>query len=80
MFAARKDITNCTSKEGAINLSFPDIAIASLEKLIPAKNMPILAYCNNNFTGAEIPFASLSLSTINNLDSFRKRVKKPFSR
>ena len=55
--------------KGAVNLSFPDITIASLKKLIPNKNTPILIYCNNNFQGAESPFpakmatASLNLST-----------------
>ncbi len=55
--------------KGAVNLNFSDIAIASLEQLIPDKNTPILIYCNNNFRGAEIPFptkmptASLNLST-----------------
>jgi phage shock protein E len=55
--------------KGAVNLSFPDMAIASLQQLIPDKNTSILIYCNNNFSGAESPFpskiatASLNLST-----------------
>ncbi len=55
--------------KGAVNLSFPDIAIASLESLIPDKNTLILIYCNNNFRGAEsafptkMPTASLNIST-----------------
>lgn len=54
---------------GAINLSFPDITVESLQKTIPDKNTRVLIYCNNNFTGAEGPFptkapsASLNLST-----------------
>ena len=54
---------------GAINLSFPDITIASLAQAIPDKNTRVLIYCNNNFAGAEKPFpskmarASLNLST-----------------
>src|SRR6185295_3237108 len=54
---------------GAINLSFPDIAIASLAATLPDKDVRILIYCNNNFTNAEGPFpsklpsASLNLST-----------------
>jgi len=65
--------------KGAINLSFPDIAIASLEELIPDKNTTILIYCNNNFRGAEIPFptkmatASLNLSTYIALYSYGYR-------
>lgn len=55
--------------KGAINLSFPDIAIESLRKTIPDKKTRILIYCNNNFLNAEGPFpsklpsASLNLST-----------------
>ncbi len=54
---------------GAINLSFPDMAIESLRKTIPDKKSRILIYCNNNFLNAEGPFpsklpsASLNLST-----------------
>ena len=55
--------------KGAVNLSFPDITIESLQRLIPDKATRILIYCNNNFIGAEEPFpsklpsASLNLST-----------------
>jgi hypothetical protein len=55
--------------KGAINLSFPDIAVASLARTIPDKATRILIYCNNNFANAEGPFptkapsASLNLST-----------------
>jgi rhodanese-like protein len=54
---------------GAINLSFPDIAVESLRRLIPDTTTRILIYCNNNFRDAESPFptklpsASLNLST-----------------
>ena len=55
--------------KGAINLSFPDIAIDSLERILPDKRVPILIYCNNNFLNApsafptKLPSASLNLST-----------------
>lgn len=55
--------------KGAINLSFPDITVESLNRLFPDKNTRILIYCNNNFLGAEAPFptklptASLNLAT-----------------
>jgi phage shock protein E len=55
--------------KGAINLSFPDIAVDSLNSTIPDKSTRILIYCNNNFFGALRPFptklppASLNLST-----------------
>ncbi len=52
--------------KGAINLSFPDIAIDSLTQAIPDKNTRILIYCNNNFRNAEGPFpAKLSTASLN---------------
>ena len=54
---------------GAINLSFPDITIESLQKTFPDKSARILIYCNNNFENAVEAFptkmasASLNLST-----------------
>jgi hypothetical protein len=54
---------------GAVNLSFPDMAIDSLERTLPDKDALILIYCNNNFANAPGPFpsklanASLNLST-----------------
>ena len=65
--------------KGAINLPFPDIAVASLAKTIPDKSTRILIYCNNNFSGAEGPFptkiarASLNLSTYVSLYSYGYR-------
>lgn len=55
--------------KGAVNLSFPDIAVESVKKTIPDTRTRILIYCNNNFRNAEGPFpsklpsASLNLST-----------------
>jgi hypothetical protein len=55
--------------KGAINLSFPDIAVEGLKQTFPDKNARILIYCNNNFQGEEkafptkMPTASLNLST-----------------
>jgi hypothetical protein len=55
--------------KGAINLSFPDIAISTLRSAIPDPGTRILIYCNNNFANADGPFpaklasASLNLST-----------------
>lgn len=55
--------------KGAINLSFPDIALESLKATIPDKSTRILIYCNNNFENAlgpfptKLPSASLNLST-----------------
>ena len=64
---------------GAINLSFPDITVESLGRLIPDKGTRVLIYCNNNFQGAEGPFptklpiASLNLSTYIALYSYGYR-------
>lgn len=64
---------------GAINLSFPDITVASLQSKLPDKNARILIYCNNNFKNAELAFptkradASLNLSTYISLYSYGYR-------
>jgi hypothetical protein len=55
--------------KGAVNLSFPDIALDSLAATLPDKNALILIYCNNNFLNApsafpsKLPSASLNIST-----------------
>ena len=55
--------------KGAINLSFPDIDVNSLARVLPDKNARILIYCNNNFVNEQQAFptktarASLNLST-----------------
>lgn len=65
--------------KGAINLSFPDIAVESLERALPDKATRILIYCNNNFQNAPGPFpvkiarASLNLSTYIALYSYGYR-------
>jgi phage shock protein E len=65
--------------KGAINLSFPDITVASLAAVLPDKDARILIYCNNNFANAERPFptkrldASLNLSTYISLYSYGYR-------
>jgi hypothetical protein len=65
--------------KGAINLSFPDIAVESLGRTLPDKDARVLIYCNNNFQGAEGPFptkrsiASLNLSTYIALYSYGYR-------
>ena len=44
--------------KGAINLSFPDITVDSLNALLPDKSATILIYCNNNFRDAPDPMPS----------------------
>ncbi len=65
--------------KGAMNLSFPDIAVDSLRAAIPDKATRILIYCNNNFIGnasafaSKLPAASLNLSTYVALYSYGYR-------
>ena len=56
--------------KGAINLPFPDIAVASLRETIPDTSTRILIYCNNNFENAEGPFPSKSSRAALNLSTF----------
>lgn len=64
---------------GAVNLSFPDITVESLETMFPDKNAKILIYCNNNFVNAADAFprkmasASLNLSTYVSLYTYGYR-------
>ena len=65
--------------KGAINLSFPDITVDSLNATLPDKTARILIYCNNNFVGQQKAFptkmavASLNLSTYIALYSYGYR-------
>ena len=62
--------------KGAINLSFPDIAIETLAQVLPDKGARVLIYCNNNFANEERAFptkrmdASLNVSTYISLFSY----------
>ena len=56
--------------KGATNLSFPDITIESLARVIPDKGTRVLIYCNNNFSGAEKPFPAKMVSASLNLSTF----------
>jgi len=56
--------------KGATNLSFPDITIESLQRVIPDKDTRVLIYCNNNFRGAEKPFPAKMVSASLNLSTF----------
>src|SRR5437868_5884202 len=44
--------------KGAIHLDFTDFTQENLWKLIPDTNTKILIYCNNNFAGDQVDFAS----------------------
>lgn len=64
---------------GAINISFPDITVASLAAQLPDKGARILIYCNNNFVNDEeafpskLPSASLNVPTYIALYSYGYR-------
>ena len=61
---------------GAVNLPFTDFTAASLAQVIPAKDTRILIYCNNNFEGSPVSFASkaapasLNISTYTSLRAY----------
>jgi hypothetical protein len=61
---------------GAVNLPFTDFTAETLAKIIPAKDTTILIYCNNNFEGSPVSFASkapsasLNISTYTSLRSY----------
>src|ERR1041384_4877729 len=55
-FARSREKFELMHIRGAINLSFPDISIASLAELLPDKDTRILIYCNNNFRNEELAF------------------------
>jgi len=65
--------------KGAINLSFPDITIDSLNALLPDKGATVLIYCNNNFRDApdpmpsKLPPAALNLATYTALYTYGYR-------
>lgn len=44
--------------KGAKHLSFPDFTQDNLRKVIPSEETVVLIYCNNNFDGNEVDFAS----------------------
>lgn len=58
--------------KGAIHLSFPDFTQENLADFVTDPNTRILIYCNNNFEGDQIDFAtksSSSSSSVNTNDS-----------
>jgi phage shock protein E len=61
---------------GAVSLPFTDFTAVTLAKVIPAKDTKILIYCNNNFVGSPVSFASkmpsasLNISTYTSLRSY----------
>ena len=64
---------------GAVNLSYPDLTVESLARLVPDTDTPILIYCNNNFANApdamptKVPAAALNLATYTALYTYGYR-------
>jgi hypothetical protein len=74
--ARSREMFDLLHVQGAINLSFPDITVESLARVIPDKGQRVLIYCNNNFDNEPRAFArkiapaSLNLSTYISLYSY----------
>jgi hypothetical protein len=60
--------------KGAVHLNFSDFNEMSLANLIPSKEARILIYCNNNFDGDQVNFASKVAPRLTGTES-----KKPVS-
>ncbi len=63
--------------KGAIHLDFTDFTQDNLFKLIPDTNTKILIYCNNNFDGDPIDFASKMAKPKNNFETQILSNRKP---
>ncbi|MDR7209600.1 rhodanese-like domain-containing protein [Flavobacterium piscis] len=63
--------------KGAIHLDFTDFTQENLLKLIPDTNTKILIYCNNNFDGDPIDFASKMSKPKNNMETQILSNRKP---
>jgi hypothetical protein len=62
--------------KGAVNLPFTDFTADALKGVLAAKDVNILIYCNNNFLGSPVAFASkmppasLNLATYTSLKAY----------
>jgi hypothetical protein len=63
--------------KGAIHLDFTDFTQDNLQQLIPDPNTRILIYCNNNFVGDPIDFASKIASPRNPIETQILSNRKP---
>ena len=63
--------------KGAIHLDFTDFTQDNLLKLIPDTNTKILIYCNNNFDGDPIDFASKMAKPKTNIETQILSNRKP---
>ena len=53
----------------AVNLPFTEFTAESLSQVIPSKDTKILIYCNNNFRGSPVSFASKAATASLNLST-----------
>lgn len=56
--------------KGAVHLAFTDFTDEALAKVIPDKTTRILIYCNNNFLGEPVNFASKRIEVALNSQTF----------
>lgn len=68
--ARSKQMYDLLHVRGAVHLAFPDIAIDSVRRVLPDPEARILIYCNNNFAGNELAFASKAPSASLNLSTY----------
>jgi hypothetical protein len=53
-----------------VNLPFTDFTAETLAKVIPKRGTKILIYCNNNFLGSRISFASKAAPASLNISTY----------
>ena len=58
--------------KGAIHLNFSDFTQDNLSEIIPDKTTTILIYCNNNFVGDPIHFATKSIIELPSIEGTEK--------
>lgn len=63
--------------KGTVNLSFPDFTQANLAKIVPDTTTKILIYCNNNFDGDQVDFASKIAKPAGNIETQILSNRKP---
>lgn len=56
--------------KGAVHLNFSDFTAGKLAKVIPTKDTKVLIYCNNNFIGDPMAFASKMAPLALNIPTF----------
>jgi hypothetical protein len=68
--ARSKALFDLLHVKGAINLTFPDIAVETLKKTLPDRDALILIYCNNNFTNEQRAFPTKALTASLNISTY----------